>query len=500
MTGDKAMLKLFAAVCLAAVACGCGVGKPLGVGERPELLKLAGQMDKDRKWPTEIRMVLISPSPETETKENCSARSSTASLQLEQSLREALASFEQTGLDISETSSEKPYFVMTLEISDFKLAFKGRNGVHGLNILWWWFSPWASWLVADENYSASLKVAVRVEDDTGKKVWSDALEIEVIKALDDYQRGTKWFSIYGIGELKEDNWRRIEETLRPHVVEEFQAKVLERLMSKETQTTLSAAVKEIKIRRLPVRNYAVVVGIDKCAQLGEKHPECCVSSAKLIGEFLKKAGWDEVVVLSETNLPAMKAALKKAGLLEEFRAGRLLFYYCGMGASEYKAESRVVEQYILDSYGEKLSLKELARLLTNIHADKRAIILDAGFMPDKLGRGVAVNDVPVGIAKFPEELIGGDIGFLSACAPDQGAAEIEEKGTISCLFTHNLLKAANNPASDINKDGMISLKEISESESIQFDLPRHSSMKCGMTQSPLLGKKVSDFDVAETPK
>jgi hypothetical protein len=338
---------------------------------------------------------------------------------------------------------------------------------------------------------------VKIADyETGKDIWSDKLHVKVVKALDDYQRGPKWFSIYSLGELKEDNWKRIETTLRPHVVEDFKARMLERLLAKETQAALSAAAREIIIRRLPVRDYAVVVGIDKCVRLGDEHPKSCVKTAGRIGEFLKKAGWDEVVVLSEANLVTIKAAVKKAGLLEGFRAGRLMFYFCGAGASEYDAESRTVKQYLLDSDGDKLSLRELARLLAGIHADRRAIILDAGFMQDKLGRGIALNDVPVGIAKFPGDLVDGSFGFLSACAPDQGAAEIEDKGIESCLFTYHLLRAAASPTCDVNKDGVISLEEVAESEFIQFDLPRHTSMKYGTTQSPVLGKKEGDFGFA----
>ncbi len=479
--------------------CGCGVGKPVLVGERPEVKQLTESGFKALGCPVRVlpARVAITDAPDVEN--GYAAQGNARALELHKASEEVIGEFKLFGPVVSGEEAASAYLEVQLEVTKFDLAYEGRNAAYVPNLVWWWFSPWASWLVADENYSAGVGVKLSVRDaDTGEEVWAGFIEAQVVKRLDDYQRGTKWFSIYDIGELTEDNWSLVEATLQPHIVEEFKAVLLGRLLSPEAQETLNAAAEVIRHRRLPAADCAFVVGINSCPQLGENQPKWCVESAKKFAAVLKKAGY-RVEEQFEGKFATIRAAIRKMSSQTEFRVRRLVFYFAGVGASEYKKDKKAVENYLVDYGGEKLSLAEVDKLLKESRAKERVIILDAGFVGDSLGRGLTIGKIPQGAEfKFPEELRAGGCAFLSACGPGQGAAE-DEKLKL-CLFTHYMLKVLNSGKCDRDRDGAVSLREIAESEPVHFDLARYTNQKHGKAQTPFLGEKLRDSAVIKTGK
>lgn len=482
----------FLGTVLLGVLCGCGVGRPVLVADRPEIMNLLLSGRKPLDCQVSVAPAVLAV-PEAGAGEDAYvAYGNAQTLALEDTIAGVLREFELFGEVVPEAQATNPYFEIAAQVTGYEVAYRGRNSTYVPNLVCWWFSPWVSWLVADENYSATLRADVSVKNaDTSQQVWGELIETEVVAALNDYQRGTKWFSIYSIGELTSENWGLVEKTLRPHLVEAFKAKLLERLLSLEAQTAIHEAAEEIKRNRLPLVDWAVVVGINAPPQLGKKYARWCVESAKRFAKALRAGGYEKVIELYDVKAADIKAALENAASQEEVRMTRLLFYFAGVGASEYKRDKRALTHSLLDSGGGTLSLTELAALLEKVGAQQRIVILDAGFMPDKLGRGIRLNAIPREAAvDFPKEMVSGSSGFLSACGPGQGAAEDDDLKT--CLFSHYLLKAISA--------GATSLKEIAESEAVRIDLARHTSFKHGTSQESFLGKNLRGNAVLEAKK
>ncbi len=479
--------------------CGCGVGKPLLVSERPEILKLKGPEHKPVGCTVQVLPAVLSLAAAEKGEGKQTADGNARELCIHDEIAGVLSEFELFDGVILDDDPSGVFFRVNTKVAKYEYSYEGRNGCYIPNLLWWSYSPWASWLVADENYSGSLIAKVSVEDvQTHEEVWGETIETQVVKALDDYQRGTKWFSILSLGELKLENWQKIEGTLRPHVLEEFKAKLLGRLLAPEVQERLAEAAEKIRVRRLPEADLAIVVGINSCPQLGEKQPKWCRESAEKFAEVLEKAGY-RVVKLQNAKIADIRAALEDAASQTDYRTGRLLFYFAGVGASKYLEDKKAVEQYLLGSGDEMLSLVELAQVVEKVRAEERMIILDAGFALDSLGRGIRLNKIPQGAQlDFPKGLTSGNCGFLSACGPGQGAAE--DDNLKACVFTHYILKALSGKKCDTDGDGAISLEEIFNSEAIRFDLSRYCEMEYEAKQEPFLGEALRSGKVLESKR
>ena len=130
-------------------------------------------------------------------------------------------------------SNAKADLLLVPKFSNAEVYYAGTTKWFLPNIFIWFFVDAASWFVADEKYGIYLKGNVSLYSvHTGKHLFTLPIECRVEAALDDFQRGWKFWGIFFVPKkLNDSNWAKVTRTLLPHLEEEIKAQFIKRVLS-----------------------------------------------------------------------------------------------------------------------------------------------------------------------------------------------------------------------------------------------------------------------------
>jgi len=190
-------LALVLVVAVALIAVGCGTSAPVKLSGLPE----ASQLMKGHEQPLRYKVALapISTPKRPKPKGQFSAAVNTDITamrnQLVQTLREfkVFSEVETVGggneSESIQLAREKGAdLLLTSSLVRYDVTYE--SGVRGAgNVILWLFSPWATWFVADEVYTADigLQMALKKISD-GSVLWQQTVDGKAKRELDDLQR------------------------------------------------------------------------------------------------------------------------------------------------------------------------------------------------------------------------------------------------------------------------------------------------------------------------
>jgi len=406
--------------------------------------------------------------------------------------------------------------VLTFRVRKHAVRYVERNGWFGFNIVLYGIFVWPAWFVADEVYAAEMEVeaelrAVGSEKVLWSKVYGPGGET-VTKDLDHFDRGWKLFGNITVpGSLALENYAAAGEVVLPHARNEIAL-----ALSKDL-SALRADMDRGPFQAGLAHTLAVCAGVGRYKRIPE--PRVATDDAAGIADVLRtRAGTParNVVLLTESE-PTKERVL--AAVKE--RAGRggprdtLFFYFSGYGFEAggelYLAPHDIDPQRPTTT---AISLAELDRALAGARA-RQVVILDTSFGGESGRLRTLKRDLLTGLASGPGAAPRGEAAAQAALdafargrvvlvgtAPGAPASEEspvpeDKRG----LFTARLMDAAASPATDRDRDGVVTVAEAFEVA--QKETTRLSA-RAGSTQVPALlagpGADARAAAIARVPK
>ena len=240
-------------------------------------------------------------------------------------------------------------------------------------------------------------------------------------------------------------------------------------------------------------NYAVVVGIEKYADLPEA--KFAERDAQAVRAHLVAMGFPERNVVFLSGARASKAGLTKN--IESWLPNNVtpestvFFYYSGHGAPDsttslaYLVPSDGDPQYLRDT---AYSVKRLYKKLGALKAKRVIVALDACFSGAG-GRSVLAKGTRPLVTKIAaaEDEADGKIVSLTASAQDEISGMIEKQG--HGLFTYYLLRGLNGAAQ--GPDGKVTVKGLYDYLSPRV---QNAARRDNRAQTPQLNPEIPDDD------
>jgi hypothetical protein len=369
--------------------------------------------------------------------------------------------------------------LLTSSLVRYDVAYE--QGVRGAgNVILWLFSPWATWFVADEVYTADIGLQMalkRVSDDS--VLWQKTVGGKARCELDDLQRGLRTHeyivgSIFtGPSSLDGNNYAKIASVVGPHAMQKLQLKMLGELY-------------QLPQPPPDKRSFAIVVGLNQVQITFVPKLEYAEADAAAMEKLLAKS-FSEVKLLTgeKASVEALRSAVEDFATREFTEITDFLIYFAGPGASaEGKHHLAFSDSKDVKSM---LSLEELYALINGVEAENRVLILDTGFSGEK-SRGVVLSGEEITDFKYAFTL-SKSVAALCCCGPDQGGHEFKELG--HGVFTAKLLDALTGTG-DMNEDGTVSAEEAVAF--LEWPVERYvRDHTVGQSQKPVLlgGKEVA---------
>ncbi len=393
--------------------------------------------------------------------------------------------------------------VVRARIKRWDATFLETNGwwyPNALFLAWYFWPIGPHWVIADEVYGVDCelsldvfsagserslplrdrhrRVVVRSEpgaDQSDSNVPPPAPSL----ALSDLQRGLDWFGTWDSGDLDPDQWQSVGTLIEPYARRHAAVRVG---LAVRDAVDAFEAKSPTERRKLLAATHAVVVGVsaypDAPCQWADKDAEAF--SKLLTGELAKlppegEAGeplddedtpegrkrrrWaPEKNVALLVNGQAKPLAIKNALEAMIPRAqpqDRLVVYFAGRG-ERLSGKKTWLEALALHPYGggPPITLAELSKLVNNVPAQHRLIVLDVDFNPGQRGAGKKP-------AKQPSSLVGrvrkafldgaesGAVILATSLGRDEEVQSYEEQG----LLTQYLIKGLQG-AADRDGDGL----------------------------------------------
>lgn len=436
---------------------GCGVGDPKTLDEDPAFCSIR-ESAKTRGWV----LRLGEAPPATQAGDDGEgwklAVEGTEILDgAERALRDA-GLFTEEGGDSNKGGHP---LILTMDGIEAKASSEGKNAYFIPNLFYWWIiSPFAASLVADEDFSATLKAHASLsEPGSASPVWEGVIETKFQGSLDHFQRGFTMLDLLPTGPLT----ARIDpESLSicmvPHLVRSLGIEIAKRLADE-----------------LPPPQVHLLVAAGGGGKIAESDVR------EIVRMFETGEGKKETVVLKgEVTPESIRAALVAAAQRRDIAVRDVVFFYAGPGtlvSREKKAEPALCPA---GKPRAVISVSEVLGLLKAIPAGSRCAILDTGFRGAG-GRAVpcdpALKDAPVS----PFET-GKDAPCL-ICPAGPG-----EPGFESSEWGHGALTAILIPLlskkGDADGDGQVKASEIFQE--IRWELPRKMRLAGGAGTNPHL--------------
>lgn len=444
------------------VGAGCGTSAPVRLTELPRAVEMKASHTEPLRYSVAFAPVALEEELEKPEDLYAAAVKPDAGAlrgELEQTLRD-FEVFKELSI-VDEEGEEKAFeaakakgadLLLTTTVKRYSVAYMHGARAAG-TLIAWLISPWVSWLVGDEVYSADigLNLALKKISD-GSTLWEGKLDGKASCNLSDLQRGLKAHEfligsiLTGPGSFNHKNYQKVASVVGPHAMQDLQLKLIDEMY---------------KLPQPPPekRSFAIVIGVNESRVHSLPKLEFAEADAASFAQLLKTGApppYEDDNVVALTGKEATIEALRKA--VGDFKAKEyteivdFLVYFAGPGAT---ADSK---HWLAFTHSEDqnsmLSLEELYSLVEGVKAANRIIILDSGFAGVG-SRGIVLSggEVP----SFEESLANSaTIATISACGTNQGGHEFEKLG--HGIFTARLLEALKG-AADIDGDGAVTVEE-----------------------------------------
>jgi hypothetical protein len=464
--GVDVMRKSFLLISLAvavALAAGCGTTAPGKLADLPK----AAQLKQAREGPLRYRVAFppIMSAQEQKPKSVFAAavEADTASMrnELAKTLRdfqvfdELLAIEAANGTEALEVAKKEGVDLL-LETSLVRYNVAYDRGARGAGaVIAWLFSPWLSWLVGDEVYTADigLNMALKQTSD-GSILWQKEVTGKASCELSDLQRGLKTHEYFvgsiftGPASFNKDNYQKAAAVVGPHAMQNLQLNMVDEMYQ------LSQPPPDKK-------SFAIVIGVN-AARFGLlpklKYAEAdAVEFAKAIKKYSSQYSDNNVKLLTGkvATIAGLRAAVMEITAVEHTDIIDLLVYFAGPGASVGGKHNLAF--HLTEDQNTMLSLEELYSLVEGVQAKNRIIVLDTGFAGES-SRGLVLSGGQ--LTTFKKTIAGSrTVTIISSCGPNQGGHEFKELG--HGVFTSKLLeRLAGKSLIDINRDKSVTAEEI----------------------------------------
>ncbi len=481
-------LALVLALAVIFVALGCGTSAPAKLAGLPEAVQLKKGHERPLRYNVAFAPIATPKRPKPKGEFSAAVNTDVTAMrnELASTLREfkVFDAVETVGggseVEAMELAREKGAdLLLTSSLVRYDVTYE--RGVRGAgNVVLWLFSPWVTWFVADEVYSADIglqMVLKKVSD--GSVLWQNTVDGKATVELDDLQRGLKaheyiFGSIFtGPGSFDGNNFAKVANVVGPHAMQKLQLKMLGEFY---------------KLPQPPPdkRSFAIVVGLNQVQITFMPKLEYAEADADGMEKLLAKS-FSEIKVLKgdEATAEALRSAIEDFATREFTEITDFLVYFAGPGAT---ADGKHLLAFSNSKDAKSmLSLEELYSLVDGVKAQNRVLLLDTGFSGEK-SRGVVLSgEEATAFKKSLKE--SSSVVTLCCCGPDQGGYEFKELG--HGIFTARLLEALAGQG-DINED-----KTVSAEEAVTFmEWPVERYVRdhtVGQSQKPVLlgGKDVS---------
>ncbi len=456
-------LLLIALILALTVAGGCGATAPVKLTEAPGASQLRSSHERPLRYSVAFAPVVdefaVRRTRKPEGEHGAVVKADTGALRAEiaQALRDFEVFEELQTIDASDEAlalelarNEGADLLLTASLVRYNVAYDhGTRG--GGTVIVWLFSPWLSWLVGDEVYSADIGILMTLKRTTNSSIlWQKLIDGKASRELDDIQRGLKTHEYFigsiltGAGSFDESNYQKAAAVVGPHAMQDLQLKLIDEMY---------------KIPQPPPekKSFAIVVGVNKSGVPLLPKLKYAQADATGFADLLKNSASD----YSEVKLLTGEVATLKdlRGAVEEFSAREhieiidFMVYFAGPGASvggkHYLAFPDSTDANSM------LTLEELHSLVEGVQAKNRVIVLDTGFAGEG-SRGLVLSGPAIQV--FPKALTeNASVATVSSCGASQGGHEFEKLG--HGVFTSQLIKALAGPA-DIDADKAVSAEEL----------------------------------------
>lgn len=356
---------------------------------------------------------------------------------------EAITAAWDRGLDL----------VLESEVEDLRVAFEGHNAWWIPNIINWcyWIVP--SWFVATEEYALSFRGLLRVRSvATGATIFEAAAPVRVEGTFGEFDRGWQLLGfIYPNNDA--DNWRQIGRALAPAAVSELGAAAATSLGA-----PLRARLNDPAVRPALTKTLALIVGVSHYREAERLPPLAhAADDASAFAHALSAAAGLEPRHLdlrlgSEASLAGVEAGLARL----RQRAGpgdRIVVYFAGYGTRTTAGPALLLHDSAAGGGG-ALELARLATLLGDAAQDA-LVVLDTGF--DGLGRSVTGAPAPLNPADDLAPLARRACVLVAAAV---GTSVLEPAHLDNGLFTHHVVAALGDPATDRDGDRRLGAAEL----------------------------------------
>jgi len=229
---------------------GCGVGKPVVATKRADVQELLTTVKTPLQFSAAVAPVSLPEEASVSHKFAALPQIPPERLQAlfvdvsnrTSLFKKALAIESNPKPPLEAAADAKADLVLIPKFSDAEVYYAGTTKWFVPNIFIWFFVDAASWFVADEKYGIYLKGSVSIYSvHTGKHLFTLPIECRVEAALDDFQRGWKFWGIFFVPKkLNASNWAKVTKTLLPHLEEEMKAQFIKGVLSSFLSFTKSA--------------------------------------------------------------------------------------------------------------------------------------------------------------------------------------------------------------------------------------------------------------------
>jgi hypothetical protein len=461
----------FLGLFLSLLCTGCGVGNPLLITDEPEYVTFQKTV-KAKAWHLEGCEVQIEIGKDPGTDE---WPVPVDAAMLREGVQNALAG---SGIFASAAEgAENPSYPLhlSLKVVQAKGKFEGSNSNLLTGILVWMMCPLAASVVADEDYSISMKVEVTLHEPGGAEpLWRASIEEEVTEALDHFQRKLSIWDLVIPGPLVASHGpENIAEALGPHVYRKIELKLVKGIAEAlgPPQVDLLVLCSGVSEGKRKSKGEGEGEG-DLKSQTSNLKPgvRYCTKDVEAIASLFKKRPGKCQILRIEAGTGAEKARsiLKDIALRTDMRIRDFLLFYSGPGTllvEEDKAEAALLCYEITVEGASKprfstLLVTDLLKLVKQIPAASHTVVLDTGFY----GRGGRALPLLKGVTVDPEKIQSFPSGkgmpcLLCACSPNETGGEYAKQK--HGVLTHFLLPLLAKKT-DANKDGAVSAVEVLE--------------------------------------
>jgi hypothetical protein len=470
----------------ASLAAGCGASAPVRLADLPKAAQLLKSHERPLRYSVAFAPMASAQLQKPKARFGTMVKADTTSMRTE--LAKALRHFEVfTELRTIEEADEAQALeaarkegldlLLTANLIRYNIAYD--RGVRGAGtVIAWLFSPWLSWAMPDEVYTANigLELALKRTAD-GSTLWQKEIEGKASCELDDVQRGLKTHEYFigsiftGPGSFNQGNYQKVAAIVGPHAMQNLQLNMID------------------EIYQLPQpppekKSFAIVVGINECMFGLLPKLKYAEADAAAFAEAMKKTTSpyrDEGVKLLTgriATIEGLKSALRDFATAEHTEIVDFLVYFAGPGASvggkHYLAFAESEDEKSM------LSLEELHALVEGVKAKNRIIVLDTGFAGEG-SRGLLLSG---GLLPAFETVLtkSQSVALVCSCGPGQGGHEFKELG--HGVFTSYVIQYLPGGA-DINRDKSITVTELVTK--IDWDVQRYvRDNTVGQSQEPVL--------------